>query len=179
MTTIARWTTDDYHAMLAAGLLQDRSVELLNGLIVEMAPEGTDHADLSTDAIELFMAAAQGRYRVRPAKSITIAPHSEPEPDIALVKPQPYRLSHPTPAEIYLLIEFSDSSLLKDTEEKRLTYAAAEIPEYWVVNLRDRRLIVYRDPAKGDYRSELLMETGTISPIAFPDVLIDVRSMLD
>lgn len=144
MTTIvARWTITDYHATINAGLLVDRRVELLNGLIVEMSPEGPDRADLSTDAIELFMSAANGRYRVRPGKPITIADSdSEPEPDIALVKPQSYRQSHPTPDDVYLIIEFSNSSLTKDTEDKHRAYAAAAIQDYWVVNLRDRQLIV-------------------------------------
>lgn len=76
---VARWTITDYHAMIDTAVLVNRRVELLNGLIVEMPPEGPDHADLSTDAIELFMSAAKGKYRVRPSKPITIADsNSEP-----------------------------------------------------------------------------------------------------
>lgn len=179
MTTIvARWALDDYHKMIDTGLLDNRRVELLNGLIVEMPPEGPDHADLSTDAIEFLMGAANGRYRVRPAKPITIAgSDSEPEPDIALVKPQPYRRSHPTPDDIYLIIEFSNSSLLKDTEEKRLTYAAAGIQDYWVVNLRDRQLIVYRDPLDGNYQSAQTLTSGTTAPLVFPDVILNITAL--
>ena len=177
--TIARWTIDDYHAMIEAGLLVERRVELLNGLIVEMSPEGPDHADLSTDALEHFMSAANGRYRVRPAKPITITDNnSEPEPDIALVKPQSYRKSHPTPDDVYLIIEFSRTSLTKDTEDKRQTYAAAGITDYWVVNLREGYLIMYRNPSGGDYQSEQRLTSGTVSPLAFPDLTLDVETLL-
>jgi hypothetical protein len=63
--TLLRWSVQDYHRMIEADLFVNRQVELLNGLVVEMAPEGPEHADLSTDADELFVAQSQGRYRVR------------------------------------------------------------------------------------------------------------------
>ncbi|NJP22153.1 MAG: Uma2 family endonuclease [Hydrococcus sp. CRU_1_1] len=178
-TTIARWTIADYHAMIETGLLVNRHVELLNGLIVEMPPEGPDHADTSTDALERLISVANGRYRVRPSKPITIpSSDSEPEPDIALVKPKAYRQSHPLPEDVYLVIEFSNSSLAKDTSEKRRTYATALIQEYWVVNLPKRELIIYRQPANGDYQSQQRLTTGSLSPLAFPDVVVDIGTLL-
>lgn len=178
-TTVARWTIADYHAMIETGLLANRHVELLNGLIVEMPPEGPDHADTSTDALEQLISAANGRYRVRPSKPITILnSNSEPEPDIAVVKPKSYRQSHPLPEDIYLIIEFSNSSLAKDTSEKRCTYATAFIQDYWIVNLRSKELIVYRQPVNGDYQSQQKLTTGFLSPLAFADVAIDVGSLL-
>jgi Uma2 family endonuclease len=177
--TLIRWTIGDYHTMIDSGLFLNRPVELLNGLIVEMPPEGPDHADLSTNALEFFMAAANGRYRVRPAKPITIPlNNSEPEPDIALVKPQPYRQSHPTADDVFLIIEFSNTSLAKDTDDKRYTYASAGIQDYWVVNLRDRQLIVYRNPFDDDYTSEQRLKAGTLSPLAFPDIILTVQMLL-
>ncbi|MFM7425261.1 MAG: Uma2 family endonuclease [Elainella sp.] len=178
--TLVRWTIRDYHTMIDAGLFLNRRVELLNGLIVEMAPEGPDHADLSNDALEFFMAAANGRYRVRPAKPITIpSNNSEPEPDIALVRSQPYRQSHPTPDDVFLIIEFSNTSLAKDTDDKRRAYASAGIQDYWVVNLRDRQLIIYRNPADSDYTSEQRLRSGSISPLAFPDITLTVQMLLN
>jgi Uma2 family endonuclease len=179
-TTVARWTIPEYHALVEAGLLLNRRVELLNGLIVEMAPEGPDHADLSTDAIEWFISRANGRYRVRPSQPMTIASsNSEPEPDLALVQPKSYRQSHPIPSDVYLVIEFSNSSLAKDTDEKRRAYASAGIQDYWVVNLRTNgELIVYRDPIDGDYRSQQHLTQGFVSPLFFPDVTTDVRLLL-
>jgi len=178
--TLVRWTIEDYHTMIDASLFINRHVELLNGLVVEMPPEGPDHADLSTDTLEFFMAAANNRYRVRPAKPITIpANNSEPEPDIALVKPQSYRQSHPTPDDVFLIVEFSNTSLAKDTADKRRAYASAGIQDYWVVNLRDRQLIVYRNPSNDDYTSEQRLKAGSISPLAFPDITLAVRMLLD
>ncbi|MEO0406786.1 MAG: Uma2 family endonuclease [Cyanobacteria bacterium P01_A01_bin.135] len=178
-TTLLRWTIEDYHRMITAGLFVDRRVELLNGLVLEMAPEGPEHADLSTDADEFFAAQAQGRYRVRVAKPITIAETgSEPEPDIALVRRQAYRRRHPSPTEVFLVIEFAQSSLTKDTEEKRLAYAAAEIQDYWVVDLKNAQVLIYRQPKAGDYQSVRSRQEGKIAPLAFPDLQMAVADLL-
>ena len=175
---LARWTIADYHGMIETGLLANRRVELLNGLIIEMPPEGPDHADMSTNMLEQLIVAAKGRYRVRPSKPITIPNNnSEPEPDIAIVKAKSYQKSHPLPEDIYLIIEFSNSSLAKDTQEKRLIYAAALIQDYWVINLRSRELIIYRQPAKGDYQTQQKLTTGNISPLAFQDVMINLQTI--
>lgn len=177
--TLTRWTLDDYHRMIEAGLFVNRRVELLNGLVVEMAPEGPDHADLSTDADELFVEQAQGRYRVRVAKPMTIAATgSEPEPDIALVKRKSYRQGHPAPADVYLIIEFSNTTLAKDTDEKRRVYAAAGIQDYWVANLKDGELIIYRQPIDGDYQVEQRLRQGAVAPLAFPDITVAVDSLI-
>ena len=112
-------------------------------------------------------------------KPITIPnSNSEPEPALALVKPQSYRQSHPLPEDVFLVIEFSHSSLAKDTSEKRLTYAAAIIQDYWVVNLPKRELIVYRQPANGDYQSQQVLTTGSLSLLSFPDVVVDIGTLL-
>ncbi|MGF1538476.1 MAG: Uma2 family endonuclease [Elainellaceae cyanobacterium] len=178
-TTLLRWTVEDYHRMITAGLFVDRRVELLNGLVLEMAPEGPEHADLSTDADEFFAARAQGRYRVRVAKPITITETgSEPEPDIALVRRQAYRQQHPTPADVFLEIEFARSSLTKDTEEKRLAYGAAEIQDYWVVDLKHGRVLIHRQPIAGDYQSVISLQQGKIAPLAFPDIQMAVADLL-
>jgi Uma2 family endonuclease len=177
--TLAHWTLADYHHMINAGLFEGRHIELLNGLVVEIPPEGPEHADSSTLLMPQLWRVANGRYQVRAGKPISIPPNdSEPEPDIALVRDQSYRSAHPHPEDIFLVIEFSKTSLEKDTEDKRLVYAEAGIAEYWVVNLRDGCVILYRDAANGDYRSEIELSSGCIFPLAFPDVVIEVESLL-
>jgi len=177
--TIARWTLADYHSMLEAGLFTGRPIELLNGLIVEMPPEGPEHADASTRLMPQLWVAAKGRYQVRAAKPFSIpTSNSEPEPDIALVRDKSYRTAHPCPEDVFLVIEFSQTSLAKDTEDKRLVYAQAEIGDYWVVNLRKRCLMVYRNPSGGDYQSKQEVMSGSLSPLAFPDVVIDIKQFL-
>jgi len=178
--TLARWTLADHHTMLDAGLFEGRPIELLNGLIVEIPPEGPDHADTSTRLMPQLWSAAKGRYQVRAAKPISLLPNnSEPEPDIALVRDRSYRDAHPYPEDIFLVIEFANSSLEKDIEEKRLVYAQARLADYWVVNLKDRGVIIYRDPSEGDYQSEQKIYSGNLSPLAFPDVVININQFLD
>jgi Uma2 family endonuclease len=77
------------------------------------------------------------------------------------------------------LIEFSNTSLKKDLDPKAKAYATANIPEYWVVNLQAMELVVLRDPVNGMYQSQVTLTDGTINPLAFPDVAVAVRQLLD
>jgi Uma2 family endonuclease len=131
--TTAKWTLDEYHRMVEVGLLCERHVELLNGEVVEMPPEGPEHAQLSTDAGDYLRSVLGETVLVRDAKPITLPfMASEPEPDLAIVQPLRalYRTRHPYPENIFWLIEYSNTSLSKDLDAKRKAYALAEIPEY-------------------------------------------------
>ena len=178
--TAAKWTIDEYHRMIAAGILEDRRVELLKGEIVEMPPEGEPHAYFSSEAGEYLIRLLGERATVRPAKPITLPNNSEPEPDLAIVKRlgREYLEHHPYPENIFWLIEYSDSSLDKDLETKSKVYAEARIPEYWVVNLKNRQLIVFRDPQDGEYASKSTLTGGTVYPLTFPDVAVSVDSIV-
>ncbi|PSB06094.1 hypothetical protein C7B76_30205 [filamentous cyanobacterium CCP2] len=178
--TTAKWTVDDYHRMVEAGILDDRPVELLNGEIIEMSPEGTPHASLSSQGADYLRDLLGKRVKIREGKPITLSDRSEPEPDIAIVQPMEdeYFDHHPYPENIFWLIEFSNSSLEKDLEVKRKAYAAAGIPEYWVVNLKRMELVVLRSPQEGDYQEKATLTEGTIQPIAFPDVTVAVNRFL-
>ena len=180
--TLAKWSLDEYHHMVDLGVLAARHVELINGEIVEISPEGPEHAQASTDTADDFRQKLGDRALIRDAKPITLPESgSEPEPDIAIVRPQrsTYRQRHPYPADIFLLLEFSKTSLKKDLETKRLTYAQAGIQEYWLVNLKDREVIILREPSNGNYHSEQRFKQGSITPLAFPDVEISVRQLLE
>ncbi|MBD2209362.1 Uma2 family endonuclease [Nostoc linckia FACHB-104] len=176
VVTTAKWTIDEYHRMIAAGILDDRRVELLKGEIIEISPEGEPHAYFSTEAGEYLSRILGERATIRPAKPITLPNNSEPEPDIAIVQRlgREYLNHHPYPENIFWLIEYSDSTLEKDLEIKSKVYAEVEIPEYWVVNLRKRQLVVFRDPQDGEYASKSTLTGGTIYPIAFPDIAVAV-----
>lgn len=179
--TTAKWTLAEYHQIVEAGFLRDRQVELLNGDMIEMPPEGPEHAQLSTDAADDLRQLLGSQALVRDAKPITL-PHSgsEPQPDLAIVEPvrEVYRSRHPYPSDVFWLIEYSNTSLAKDLDTKRKTYAQAGIREYWVVDLKTRLVKVFRDPIEGDYRSELTFQTGEISPLAFPDMQVSVQKLL-
>jgi Uma2 family endonuclease len=181
MITLAEWTIEEYHRMIAAGILDHRHVELLKGEIVEMSPEGEPHAYFSSEAGEYLTRLLGERAMIRSSKPITLPNNSEPEPDIAIVQRlgREYLEHHPNPENIFWLIEYSNSSLDKDLQIKNKLYAEVNIPEYWVVNLKKRQLIVFRDPQDGEYASKSTLLGGTtINPLAFPDVTILIDSIV-
>jgi Uma2 family endonuclease len=181
MLSLAKWKIDEYHRMIEAGILVDRQVELLQGEIIEMSPEGEGHTYFSDRLAKLLLRLLIDQAQIREGRPITLSDDSEPEPDIAIVEPLDgiYLEHHPYPENVFWLIEYSDSSLAKDLEAKRLVYAAAGIREYWVVNLKAKELTVFRDPVNGDYRSRTTLRGGTICPISFPHLVLDVSKMFN
>lgn len=179
MKILAKWTVEDYHRMIATGVLCDRRVELLQGEIVEMTPEDPFHYFLSDRGSDYLKHLLQGKAKVRLDGSITLS-NSEPEPDIAIVQlPESrYRDRHPYPEDIFWLIEVSDSTLLKDLQDKKAAYAAAGIPEYWVLDLKAGALIVFRQLNDAEYLSEQKFIEDIICPIAFPEVQVSVDRLL-
>jgi Uma2 family endonuclease len=178
---IAKWTVAEYHRMIAVGLLDHRRVELIKGEIVEMAPEGEPHAYFSAEAGDYLAQLLAEQAMVRQAKPITLPNQSEPEPDLAIVQRlgREYLTHHPYPENIFWLIEYADTSLEKDLNNKNQVYAEVGIAEYWVINLRSRELIVFRNPAKGTYEVCVSVKTGNLSPLAFPDLTIDVSRLIN
>jgi Uma2 family endonuclease len=175
-----KWTIDRYHQAVEAGIFDEERVELLNGEIVEMSPEGVPHSSSSDEAADYLRKQLHDQAKVREAKPVTLPNQSEPGPDIAIVRlpVETYRSHHPYPEDIFWLIEYSDSSLKKDLEIKSKVYAAVNIPGYWVVNLRKMELVVFRDPLDGEYRSQVTFTSGTIVPLAFSDLAIEVQRLL-
>lgn len=179
MQTLIKWTVDDYHRMIDAGILRDRKVELLAGEIHHMAPEGPPHTYYGGSFADRLRQELAGRALVREARPITLA-DSEPEPDIAIVRGgwENYRHRHPGSAEVLLVIEVSESSLSKDTEDKRMIYAIANIADYWVLDLTTPQLIIYRHPQAGDYQSVSYLQQGDIAPLAFPQLTFSISQLL-
>ena len=107
--------------------------------------------------------------------------HSEPEPDLALLKPVSdfYRKDHPQPEDVFLLVEISDSTLETDQQEKLPAYGRAGIAEVWIVNLNDLAVEIYREPHFNGYGSKTVLRAGSqAAPLAFPDVMVDVGELL-
>lgn len=179
---LKRWSTDEYHRLIAAGILTpDDRVELLDGQIIEMVPQDPPHASITSSAGNDFVSLFAGKAWIRSQLPITLAPDSEPEPDIAIVRidPNRYRDRHPGPQDIFLLIEIADSTLSHDRNRKAKVYAKAGIPEYWIVNISQQQLIVLKNPQAGLYQSEqILLANAQIAPEAFPDVMISVQNLL-
>ncbi|MBE9128749.1 MULTISPECIES: Uma2 family endonuclease [unclassified Coleofasciculus] len=151
-------------------------MELLDGLILEMPPEGTEHTYFEENLAKRLERLAEGRAYVRENKPITLS-NSEPEPNIVIAKlPRSQYLDHhPFPTDILLLVEVSKSTLERDTSVKKKIYARENIPDYWVVDVANRKLIVYRSPGSGDYEQRAeLSSTEKISPLAFFDIEIAI-----
>lgn len=175
----AKWNLEDYHQMVETGLLEDRHVELLGGEIVEMSPEGAPHSSYCGETVKYLRRLLGELAEVREAHPITLPNNSEPEPDVAIVKVRStlYRDRHPQPEDIFWLIEISNSTLAVDLGIKQKIYAAAGIQEYWVMDLQKSVLVVFRDLTIAGYQSETIFTTGTISPLAFSDVSIDLQQL--
>ncbi len=165
--TTYKWSVEEYHLMIESGLLTGKSVELLNGEIIEMSPEREEHSYTNDDVAELLREKLKGLAKIRESHPITLD-NSEPEPDIAVVRlPKTiYTQHHPYPQDIYWLIEISNKTLSKDLNEKSITYSRNGIPEYWVIDLVNKKLIVHTDPQGNKYSQVKEYSSGIISPIA-------------
>ena len=176
------WTREEYEKMVSAGVFhpEDR-LELVNGEILEMAPQSSAHATAVCLVNEALSAAYTPGFVLRVQVPVALGESSEPEPDIAVVRgrPRDYLAHHPTTAS--LVVEIADSSLGYDRGRKKELYAASGIPEYWIINLVDHCLEVYRDPdqEKATYQScAVLTRNDTVSPLARPDASISVADLL-
>ncbi len=140
-----RFTPEQFEQLGALELFRDQRVELIGGEIVQMAPVGPEHSVCKTYSARPWQRRAHSEWHVRIEDPLRLG-DSEPFPDIAIVpgKPSDYRQQHPTTA--LLVIEIADTSLEYDRTEKMSLYASVGIPEYWIVNLVERCLEVYREP---------------------------------
>ena len=179
MYSVVKWSVEDYHKMIEAGILSDRPVELIAGEILQMSPEGPFHHYLNIRIVEYLRSLLGTQAVISEGHPITLA-DSEPEPDIAVVR-SPYTLylnHHPYPEDIYWLIEIADTSLSKDLGIKKTIYANANIQEYWVIDLNSKILKVFQNLQKDDYSIEQDYDSGFISPLSFPNLKIAVNTLL-
>jgi len=177
-----RFSVKDYYRMAETGVLcPDARVELLEGRIIDMSPIGSSHAGTVKRLIRIFSKTGDDRWTISVQDPLHLDDHSEPEPDVMLLKPSAddYVSRHPEPDKVFLLIEVSDVSLDYDREEKLPVYGRAGIPEVWIVNLNEAAVEVYREPNFTGYGTKNVCRTGQqISPLSFPDILIDVTGLL-
>ncbi len=163
---------DEYSKMQEAGILQEGDrVELIQGKIVFRSPINSQHAGTVLKISAFLHRILQDLALINVQNPLQLNAYSEPEPDIAVLKPAPhfYAERHPQPEDVFFLIEVAGSSLPYDREVKQPLYAAAGIPETWIVNLDKRRIERYRNPENGEYQtSEILQpgETFSLSPFS-------------
>lgn len=175
------YSTSAYLDLVAVGVIgEDDSVELLDGMIVSAPPQGPLHSAVLMAAGEAVRSAVGGRGALRVQMPLVAGPRSVPEPDLAVVTggPVDYLRNHPDHA--LLVVEIADSSLPFERLTKSRVYAGAGVPEYWIVNLRDRRLEIFTQP---DVEGRVYRSTRTAAPgervqlLALEDAFVEVASL--
>lgn len=183
LTAAKYWTVADYHRMNEMGILApDEQTELMNGQIVCKASKGPSHVlALHLLSMALDTALAEQPFFVRTQDPIHLDDWSEPEPDLAIAwgTVLDYVDRHPGPEEIELVVEVSDSTLKRDCEVKDKLYAQARITDYWVLDLTNRQLHVFRNPTPTGYTSHLILaEPNEIAPLSFPSLTLSLTAIL-
>jgi Uma2 family endonuclease len=180
-TQIRPLTSAEYYQMMESGIIREgERVELISGQIFTMAAKGTRHTVATTRLITELPTLIQRRAIVRCQEPITLPNNSEPEPDIAIVRlrSDDYIDSHPTPKDIILVIEVADSSIRFDRDIKAPLYAATGISEYWIVNLIDDRLEIYRQPEGNIYTSvQIVTPPRSINLPEFSEIALNISDL--
>ena len=177
-----KFTVAEYYRMAEVGILKpDERVELIEGDILVMAPIGPGHSGSVDISNEIFLVPARGRYHVRIQNPLRLDDGSEPEPDIALVRPRAdrYTRSHPTPADVLLVVEIADSSLEYDRNVKAHLYGRNGAPETWVKNLPEDCIERFTEPGPEGYATHTVHRRGeTLAPVLLPNLELAVDDLL-
>ena len=176
------FTVEEYHRMAQAGILsEDDRVELIEGEIVNMTPVGSRHAAV-VDRLNRILSRRIGeRAIVRVQNPIRLGEHSEPQPNVTLLRPREdfYASAHPGPEDVLLLIEVAETSAEYDREVKIPLYARFGIGEVWLVDLEGKAIEVYRNPSPEGHREvQTLGRDARLSPDSFPDLELPVEQIL-
>jgi Uma2 family endonuclease len=167
----------EFERMVEQGLFVDERIELLQGALVEMSPQHPPHAGTIQRLTTLLAPALADRAEVRIQLPLAVSDDSLPEPDVAVVAPGDYRQAHPTTA--LLVIEVAETSLNKDRLIKAALYAAAGVPEYWIVDLPGSSIDVYVAPVQGRYTRRTAACSGdALRPVALGDLDIRVADVV-
>ena len=179
---------EEYHWLIEHGFFhEDEHVELIRGVLHQMSPEGPRHVAAIDRLLNHFFETLRDRTQVRVQHPISLPDsNSEPEPDLVLAQKRDdcYSDRHPAPADVFLVVEVAASSLEEDRSVKVPLYAAAGIAECWIVNLRDDRIEVYREPvvpaAGAPYYHQHLRYSAedSLHPAQFPDCVLAVAELV-
>ena len=175
-----RFNVDEYLALEVAGIMhEDDRVELMDGEIIVIAPIGDPHVDGTDWLTTLLVPALLGRATVRVGGPIYLNDGSAPQPDVTVLRQRTLGSGRSPLADVFFVIELSDSSLRYDSGLKLARYAEAGIPEVWVANLRAREVSVHANPSGSGYASVRVYRAGdSITLTAFPDVSLTVEDFM-
>jgi Uma2 family endonuclease len=180
------WTLDEYYRLGELGFFQKQRVELINGKIIEMAPVRNFHVAATDMTVDALKAAFGPGYWVRNQGPLDLSATSSPQPDVAVVRGSPKKCSAANPTTALLVVEVSEATLRIDRGTKARLYARAGIKDYWIVNLVDRQLEVYRSPGPDPARPKrviytkktILIPGDHASPLAAPKAKVAVDDLL-
>lgn len=168
--------------MAAAGVFsEDDRVELIEGEIIEMNPIGSRHATCVGRLTKLLERLGGDQAIVWVQNPVQVSDHSEPLPDVALLKPRDdfYALAHPQSADVLLIIEVADSSVEYDRDIKTPLYAESSIPEVWLINLPQETVEIYAQPVDGAYQEIRVMKRGeALAAKSVVNLILDVDRAL-
>ena len=175
-------TTSEYDRMIEAGIYTENDrIELLNGEIIELMPKGPKHTSANSKIVRFFIRLFDEKLIVRNQDPIILDDFSEPEPDIVLANwdDKEYAENHPTPSDILLVMEISDTTLAYDREAKALAYSRNNIQQYLLLNLQNETIEDYREPNTDGYQFKRTLRKGdTLNLVAFPEIEIEVKNLL-
>ena len=170
----------EYHRMVDAGVFdEDERLELLEGMVVAMAPQGIPHVKALTILARLLWRVTEGtQFEVRPQNPLTLA-RSEPEPDLAVTEARARwpRGRHPETA--VLVVEVASESLRRDLGPKAMIYAEAAVGEYWVIDVERQVIHVHTgpEPETRTYRERHEVASGVLTCTTLPALAVDVASL--
>ena len=174
-------SAEEYLRMGEGGVFAPEArLELIEGEIVEMAPIGSPHAGMVNTLIWLFSRAAGDQAVVAAQNPLIVGERSVPQPDMVLLSPRAdrYSRSHPTTADVLLLVEVADTTLPFDLGTKIPLYARCGIAEAWVIDLNERTVRVFRDPGANGYRTSFTVKGDeSVTALALPAVVLPVAAL--
>jgi len=172
----------EYYGMLEAGILApEEKVELINGEIIQISPIGSQHAACVSRLRELIGEILGKSVIIRTQDPVRLNDKSEPEPDLAILRRQAdfYASAHPQPEDVLLLIEVADSSLHFDQHVKLPLYAAANIPEVWIIDITNQKVQTFSAPEAGAYKQQALFRVSeNVTSTTLPDLKLSVDNIL-
>jgi Uma2 family endonuclease len=176
------FSVDEYHRMVDVGILtEDDRVELIEGEILEMSPIGDRHLACTDRATMLLAPRLLGKAIVRIQGSIRLSDNTQPQPDIILLNPRKdfYAKGGAVTKDALLVIEVSETSFRYDRGRKLAIYAKYGVHEVWIEDLNTDTLLIFRDRHPKGYKTSLVLEpSDSVSPLAFPDLILPVSALL-
>ena len=176
------FTRDDFSKMYESGSLdEDDRVELIDGEVIQMTNPGRRHVECSLRATSVLTERLGRRAIVSVQNPLVLDDYNEPKPDVVVLAPREdfYASADVSFENALLVIEISDSTLAKDRKRKLPIYARCGVKEFWIEDLKHNVLLVFRDSSGNDYQTRLTLQRGeTVTPLAFPDVNLQVKELL-